>query len=222
MTTTPEDVLIVHGGWSGHEPEQTAHHAAALLRARGLTVTVANDLAVFADVERLRRLRLIVPVWTMGTIDNALVKNVSAAVREGVGLAGWHGGMCDAFRQDVEWQFMTGGQWVAHPGNILTYGVDIHDRCHLITEGVADFSITTEQYYLHVDPAVNVLATTVFSGEHGGMDWIRGVRMPVAWTKPWGKGRVFYTALGHTVPALQQPDSQRLLDRGMAWAARLL
>jgi len=69
-----------------------------------------------------------------------------------LGMAGWHGGMCDAFRNNTTYQWMTGGQWVAHPGGCVTYEVNIINRDDPITRGVPDFKITSEQYYLHVDP----------------------------------------------------------------------
>lgn len=213
------EVLIVHGGWDGHQPRESAGHAADLLRSAGFSVEVAADLAVFDDAARLRRLALIVPVWTMGELSEARTGNIDAAVRAGTGLAGWHGGMCDAFRTNTQWQFMTGGQWVAHPGNRIPHRYEIADRCHPVTAGVGDFALTSEQYYMHIDPAATVLATTTFSGEHGDVPWIRGVRMPAAWTKPWGSGRVFYTSVGHALDDLRQPDAARLLIQGLCWAA---
>src|SRR5690606_22878904 len=104
-------------GWDGHQPEQVAEIFRGQLEAEGFEVDVRDTLEAFADAEYLKSLDLIIPAWTMGEIDQKLVDNVSAAVQSGVGLAGCHGGMCDSFRKNVDWQFMTGGQWVAHPGN---------------------------------------------------------------------------------------------------------
>ena len=218
----PPHALIIHGGWSGHQPAETAAFAAHLLREAGCTVTLADSLAAFGDADLLARQRLLVPVWTMGDLPTDSAKVVLAAVRAGLGVGGWHGGMCDAFRSNVEWQFLTGGNWVAHPGNLIDYTVNIVRQDHPITAGLSSFAMHSEQYYLHVDPAVEVLATTTFHPRHDDHAWIEGVVMPTVWTKGWGKGRVFYTALGHQLADLQVPTSTTILDRGLRWAAGLL
>ena len=180
---------------------------------------MSDTLESLADSVKMRSLSLIVPVWTMGKITDAQCKSVLQAVESGVGLAGCHGGMCDAFRENTDWQFMTGGQWVAHPGNEFKYTVKMAPARHSIIEGMADFEVETEQYYMHVDPAVKVLATTrfpTFDGPHAANG---PVDMPVVWTKLWGKGRVYYNALGHTAEVLEQEPVQTLLRRGFRWAA---
>ena len=215
--------LIVWGGWNGHEPRQVAELHAGALREHGFAVEIADTLDVFCDAEKLKRLALIVPVWTMGEIKNEQLRPVLAAVESGVGLAGCHGGMCDAFRLSTEWQFMTGGQWVAHPGNDkVTYAVKITDRQHVITRGIEDFQVTSEQYYVHVDPANKVLATTRFPTAPGPHSPNGPVDLPVAWTRLWGQGRVFYSSLGHVAATAREPHVLRLQTRGMLWAARRL
>ncbi len=111
-----EKALIVQGGWDGHEPVLVSGIFKKMLEENGFTVEVSDTLDSFLDAEKLKALHLIVPVWTMGTITRQQVTPVVEAVASGVGIAGCHGGMCDAFRDSVEWQFMTGGQWVSHPG----------------------------------------------------------------------------------------------------------
>ena len=187
--------LIVWGGWDGHEPEQVAGIFAELLRAEQYEVEVSDTLDAFNDAERLQALDLIVPVWTMGEISKEQVSNVSLAVQKGTGLAGCHGGMCDSFRNNVDWQFMTGGQWVAHPGNDgVKYQVEIKSSSSPLVEGMQDFTVVSEQYYLHVDPAVEVLATTRFPVVAGPHLLNKAVDMPVVWTKRWGYGRVYYNS----------------------------
>jgi type 1 glutamine amidotransferase len=212
--------LIVWGGWDGHEPEQVAGIFAAILRQEQFEVEVSNTLEAFADAKKLMELDLIVPVWTMGEISQELVDNVSAAVQNGTGLAGCHGGMCDSFRNNVDWQFMTGGQWVAHPGNDgVTYTVEISQSTSPLVEGIEDFSVTSEQYYLHVDPAVEVLATTRFPVVDGPHALNKAVDMPVVWSKRWGIGRVYYNSLGHHADIVEMPQVQELMRRGLLWAA---
>jgi hypothetical protein len=226
--------LIVFGGWLGHEPVQTAQIAAQELRAEGVEVTLADTLDALKDGDMLKTLDLIVPMWTMGSIERDQLTPLLAAVHAGVGLGGWHGGMGDAFRQATEYQYMTGGQWVAHPGNAtVRYRVRIGPEASPITAGLADFWVTSEQYYMHVDPAVRVLATTHFA--HGAAsgdpfdeaaqqavdaDRDGGVVMPVVWTKRYGQGRVFYESLGHQASVFDIPEARTLLRRGLLWAGQ--
>lgn len=212
--------LIVWGGWDGHEPEQVAELFAQMLRKEQFEVEVSNTLEAFADAEKLLGLDLIVPVWTMADIDQKLVDNVSAAVQQGTGLAGCHGGMCDSFRNNVDWQFMTGGQWVAHPGNDgVNYKVEISQSSSPLVEGLQDFNVCSEQYYLHVDPAVEVLATTRFPVIEGPHSFNKAVDMPVAWTKRWGHGRVYYNSLGHHADIVAMPEVSEMMRRGFLWVA---
>ena len=212
--------LIVWGGWDGHQPKEVAAIFARLLEAEKFSVEVRDSLDAFNDGAKLKSLSLIVPVWTMGTISEEQLKNVCAAVRGGVGIAGCHGGMCDSFRAATEWQFMTGGQWVAHPGNDgVEYTVKITGGENPITAGMSDFKVRSEQYYMHVDPAVNVLATTRFptaDGPHVGNGL---VDMPVVWTKVYGQGRVYYNSLGHQANIVSMPPVLELMRRGFLWAA---
>jgi type 1 glutamine amidotransferase len=213
--------LVVYGGWDGHQPREVGELLARVLGEDGFDVELSDSLDAFADAGKLRGLKLIVPHWTMGRITDAQLTPVLTAVRDGgVGIAGCHGGMCDAFREATDWHFMTGGQWVAHPGNDGTrYTVRISDRDHPVTRGVADFELSSEQYYLHVDPAVKVLATTRFPVADGPHVANGPVDMPVLWTKRFGRGRVFYSSIGHTPQALAAEPHLTLLRRGFRWAA---
>ncbi|WP_407272290.1 ThuA domain-containing protein [Radiobacillus sp. PE A8.2] len=212
--------LIVWGGWDGHEPEQVANIFKGILEEENFDVEVSNTLEAYADPEKLKALDLIIPHWTMGEIDKQLVNNVSEAILSGVGLAGCHGGMCDSFRDNVDWQFMTGGNWVAHPGNDgVEYLVEVKHSSSALLEGIKDFKVVSEQYYLHVDPAVEVLATTRFPVIKGPHSLNTPVDMPVAWTKRWGLGRVFYNSLGHVANIVSMPEVSLMMRRGFLWAA---
>ncbi|MCE9613752.1 MAG: ThuA domain-containing protein [Lentisphaerae bacterium] len=215
-----KSALMVWGGWDGHEPKQCVDRFAPWLESKGFAVTVTDNMDVYADAARMQAFSVIIPVWTMGTITGEQSKGLGEAVASGVGLAGWHGGMCDAFRQDTGYQFMTGGQWVAHPGGIIKYTVNIQDKRDPITKGLKDFRMQSEQYYMHTDPGNEVLATTTFSGRHQGYTWIKGTVMPVVWKRRWGKGRVFYSSLGHVAKDFDVPEATELQKRGILWAAR--
>jgi type 1 glutamine amidotransferase len=209
--------LIVWGGWNGHEPERGAEIVRDFLQEDGFDVRVETSTAAFAD-PAIRDLSLIVPIYTMSKIEKEEAANLVAAVEGGVGLAGYHGGMADAFRDAVDYQFMVGGQWVAHPGNIIDYHVDIAKPQDPIVDGMERFPYRSEQYYMHVDPSNEVLATTTFTGDHA--PWIDGVVMPVVWKRRHGQGRVFYSSLGHVASEFEVPQMRTILRRGMNWAAR--
>lgn len=206
--------LFVYGGWNGHTPKESAELFARELTDAGFEVALRDTLEPLADVEALKGYDLVVPTWTMGQITDAQERGLCDAVSAGVGIAGWHGTMCDSFRSATRYQFMTGGQFVAHPGDIQPrYDVRIVDRDHPITRGLADFALpNSEQYYMHVDPSNHVLATTTF--KEGG------VVMPVAWTRLWGKGRVAYASFGHTYRDFDVPEAREMVKRALQWASR--
>lgn len=210
--------LFVWGGWEGHEPQKGVEIFAPLLQEQGYTVEVRDTLDAYLDKEWVKSFDLIVPVWTMGTITNEQEAGLLEAVRSGVGIAGWHGCMADSFRDNVNYQFMVGGQWVAHPGNIIDYTVNIINHDDPITAGLQDFQMHSEQYYMHVDPSNEVLATTTFSGEHEG--WTAGCVMPVVWKKRFAAGKVFYCSLGHVAKDFNVPEAREIVRRGMLWATR--
>ena len=212
--------LIVYGGWDGHEPKEVANIFRDILEKENFDVEMSDTLDVYADVEKLKGLDLIVPHWTMGEIEQEYVNNISEAVMSGVGLAGCHGGMCDSFRKNVDWQFMTGGNWVAHPGNDgVEYTVNIKYSSSSVLAGIEDFKVVSEQYYLHVDPAVEVLATTRFPIAEGPHSLNKAVDMPVVWTKRWGLGWVFYSSLGHVANIVAMPEVSKIMQNGFLWSA---
>lgn len=212
--------LITWGGWEGHEPDRVAALFAGWLREAGMAVEVTDSLSCFDDAAALAAVDLIVPVWTMAEIGKQQALNACAAVAAGTGIAGCHGGMCDAFRANVDWQFMTGAQWVAHPGNDgVRYRVRRVSDDPLVA-GVADFEVETEQYYLHVDPAVRVHAVTDFPVVDGPHAANGPVAMPVVFTKRYGGGRVYYNALGHKAQVIGTGPAAELMRRGLIWAAR--
>lgn len=207
-----KSALIVYGGWFGHQPKEVAHLLRDTLAEDGFSVELSDTLDVYTDLEHLKQQSVIVPVWTMDSIKREQLGPLLEAVRGGVGIAGCHGGMCDAFRNETEYQFMTGGQWVAHPGNDgRHYWVNICDK-NPITEGLQDFEVRSEKYYMHVDPAIRVLATTAFE------DYGNAI-MPVTWTKTYGQGRVFYCSLGHQANIVAMPETLTMMRRGIRWAA---
>jgi uncharacterized protein len=212
-----KSALIFWGGWDGHTPDRSAEVARQMLARNGFDVQVENGTAVLGTAN-LAGFDLIVPMITMSEIEKPELAALTAAVRAGTGLAGAHGMMCDAFRKETEYQFMTGGQWVSHPGNIIDYTVDVTRPDDPVMAGIGSFPYRSEQYYMHVDPSNEVLATTTFTDEH--FEGIGGVVMPVVWKRKYGKGKVFYSALGHVADEFDVPQMATIFERGMLWAAR--
>jgi type 1 glutamine amidotransferase len=215
--------LIFQGGWDGHEPVLVSERFKRILTAEGFEAVITDTLETLADAELLMAQDLLVACWTGGELRHDLTQNISKAVGAGVGLAGCHGGMCDSFRTNTEWQFITGGQWVSHPGGDgVEYTVNITCKSNHIVAGLDDFQVKSEHYYLHIDPAVEVLATTRFPAPAVPYYHIsnKPVDMPCVWTKYWGNGRVFYTSLGHHDDVFDKsPNAQEIMRRGMLWAA---
>ena len=192
-----------------------------VLRESGFEVTLSDSLDSYLDEARLAATDLVVQCWTMGTMSSQQADGLSHAVRSGTGFAGWHGGIVDAFRGEPLYSLVTGGQFVYHPRGFVRYQVrPVADRAdHPVLAGVEAFTLTTEQYYVHVDPGIDVLAVSDFVADPAYPD-LAGVVMPVTWTRRWGRGRVFVTTIGHSVSDLEVPQVDAMIRAGMAWAAR--
>ena len=210
--------LFFRGGWDGHEPVQTSELVAAELEKRGLKSDIFDTQDALLQEHLSDKYSVNVPVWTMGPLPREPGRALLTAVASGVGIGGWHGGMCDAFRDHTDYQFMTGGQWVAHPGGIVPYRVNICGNDPIV-RGIQDFDMHSEHYYMHVDPGNEVLATTRF--DNADLPWIAGTVMPVVWKRRYGTGRVFYSSLGHTSLDFKNvPEVLEITVRGILWAAR--
>ena len=210
--------LVTWGGWQGHQPQECSAICAEILKLEGYEVEIHDTMDCYQDEDKMKSLDLIVPCWTMSQITKEQVNGLLAAVKNGVGIAGWHGGMGDSFRNNTEYQFMVGGQWVSHPGGVIDYEVNITRHDDPIVAGLKDFKMHSEQYYMHTDPGNEVLATTTFNADH--CEWISGTIMPVVWKRMWGKGRVFYSSLGHVAADFDVPECREIMRRGMIWATK--
>ncbi len=212
-----KNILMVYGGWQGHSPTGFVEKIKPWLEAEGAHVTLSDSLGIYADAEFLKSQDLIIQAWTMGEITKEQKNGLLSAVKSGVGFAGCHGGIGDSFRSTVEFQYLVGCHWVAHPGGKIDYTVEITDEKDDVTKDLANFDVHSEQYYVLVDPNVKVLATTTFSGKAD--EWIDGAVIPVAWKKYFGKGRVFYFSVGHDMKEYDIPESLAILQRGFRWAS---
>lgn len=209
--------LIISGGYAPHRAVEAGERVRSMLEEDGFAVTHSETLSAY-DLEDLAGYDLIVPNWTVGQMSVDTSKKLWAAIWSGVGLGGFHGGMADGFRDNDRFRYMVGGAYVREPGGIKRYTVEIARRDDPIMAGISDFEYHSEQYYMHVDPANEVLATVRFSGED--YSWIDGVVMPTVWKKPFGHGRVFFSALGHVPEEFDNPSMGTILRRGLNWASR--
>ena len=210
-------VLVVWGGWEGHKPELFSNHVEKWLISQNADYKINNGLDAYDNYDELIKYDLIIQSVTMDEISKKQEENLVKAVLNGVGIAGAHGGLVDSFRNNTNYQFMIGGQWVAHPGNIIKYKVKmLEDE---LTSGLSGFEIVSEQYYMHYDPNVKIIAETKFNDEI--YPWINNVVMPVAWKKMYGKGKVFFISIGHDPDEFMvYKDGWELLTRGFIWALR--
>lgn len=214
--------LVLWGGYPGHEPREAVQHFVPFLEGSGFEVTVEDDLAIYENAEIMSSVQVILQNWTTGDLTAAQFRGLQNAVLAGAGLVGWHGGLCDAFRHMPAYQFMTGGQWLAHPGGSeARYSIDIRPDSlgDPIMAGLdASFSIVSEQYYLAVDPAVEVLATTTFRRPVEA-PWIQEAVIPAVWRRSWGSGRIFYVSWGHAASDFDVEPARVIVERGLLWAA---
>jgi uncharacterized protein len=218
-TQTTRRALVVRGGWDGHQPVRITDLFVPFLRDSGYGVELSEDLAVYEDAELLAATDLIVQCWTMGEITQEQSAGLAAAVRAGTGFAGWHGGIVDAFRGDLDYTLVTGGQFLMHPPDFSDHPVAIvPERAdHPVVAGLGDFRVHTEKYWVATDPYIDVLATTRFEQDE---ECPQAVTMPAVWTRTWGAGRVFVSTIGHKPDDFDVPEVRTLTERGLLWASR--
>lgn len=227
IRTAGRQALVVRGGWEGHSPVEITDLFLPFLEDQGFTVKVSDSLDVYTDAALLAATDLVVQCWTMGEITAEQSAGLSAAVGAGTGFAGWHGGIIDSFRGDLDYHLVTGGQFLMHPPGFHDHLVSVVPGRseHPIVAGLCDFEVHTEQYWVATDPFIDVLATTEF---RPGADGGRPVVMPAVWTRTHGPGgpgaagggRVFVSAIGHKADDFDVPEVRALTERGLLWASR--
>ena len=232
-TPARRNALVVRGGWDGHQPVETTESFIPFLREHGFDVRVEESTAVYADADVMDSVDLVMQVNTMSSIEKDELAGLTQAVLNGTGIAGWHGGIADAYRNSPDYLHMIGGQFAHHAGkdpaertggqedNYIPYTVHITElgRRHPITEGIDDFELVTEQYWVLSDEYNDVLATTTQEARPWD-PWNRPVTAPAIWTRQWGKGRIFVSAPGHRIEVTDDPNVHGIIERGLLWAAR--
>jgi type 1 glutamine amidotransferase len=233
VTDSPRRALIVRGGWDGHQPVEASEFFIPFLESNGFAVRVEESTAVYADADELAATDLIVQVNTMSKIEDAEFTGLRTAIENGTGMAGWHGGIVDSYRTNSDYLHLMGAQFASHPGknpaerkgeqadNYVSYLVEMTDAAasHPITQGIEDFELVSEQYWLLHDDYLDVLATTT-QAVRPWDPWTRPVTSPAIWTRQWGKGRIFVSTPGHRVDILEHPSVRTIIERGMLWASR--
>ncbi|GHD39465.1 hypothetical protein D9V29_07915 [Mycetocola manganoxydans] len=231
--TNARTALVVRGGWDGHQPVEATNLFLPFLEASGFEVRVEESPAVYADADYMATVDLIVQCNTMNTIEKDEFAGLRTAIEAGTGMAGWHGGIADSYRNNSDYLHLIGGQFACHPGkhpderigdasdNYIDYRVEMTDAAasHPITEGISDFDLTTEQYWVLSDDYIDVLATTTLPAREWDA-WTRPVVSPAIWTRQWGKGKIFVATPGHSVEVLQDENVRTIIERGMLWASR--
>lgn len=218
---TTRRALVVRGGWQGHSPVETTDLFIPFLHEQGFDVHVEDSLEVYADETFMRTVDLIVQCWSIGEILADEMHGLRVAVENGAGLAGWHGGLIDAFRNATDYQHLIGAQFVAHPDDFIDHSVTVvpEKATHPIVDGITEISLRSEQYWVLSDSANDVLATTTHAPRDGA-PWHSPVTVPAIWTRDWGTGHVFACTIGHTADELAIPEVRTIIERGMLWAAR--
>lgn len=213
--------LIIYGGWIGHDPLNTALYMKQLLKQEKYQVVLSDSLLVLDDLEYLKEYDLIIMHWTRGILDKDKYENIQQVVSEGVGLAGIHGGLISAFQNNKKWLWLTGGCFVSHPGGInQEYVVNITDKKHPVSSQISDFKVKTEQYYVIVDQAIQVLATSDFESSNQQSSKNQLIKIPIAWIRNWGKGKVFYQSIGHDLTTLKIESVSKLTIEGFKFVTR--
>ncbi|XBH21473.1 ThuA domain-containing protein [Jonesiaceae bacterium BS-20] len=228
-----KNALVVRGGWDGHSPIAATDLFIPFLETNGFTVRVEDSTEVYADADYLETVDLIAQCVTMSTIEREEFAGLAKAIERGTGLAGWHGGIADSFRNNSDYLHLIGGQFACHPGklaeehvgdasdNFTPYRVNMLPAAtsHPITEDIADFDLVTEQYWVLADEYIDVLATTTLPARETD-PWHREVTCPAIWTRRWGQGNIFVATPGHDVATLQNPNVKTIVERGLLWASR--
>jgi type 1 glutamine amidotransferase len=228
-----KSALVVRGGWDGHQPVEATDLFIPLLRASGYSVRIEESPKVYADLGTMRSVDLVVQCMTMSTIGREELQGLRGAIASGTGMAGWHGGIADSYRNSADYLHLIGGQFACHPGkhpdecigaqsdNYVHYRVNMLPAAvdHPITHGICDFDLVTEQYWVLSDDYIDPLATTT-QALRDWDPWTRPVCSPAIWTRQWGKGRIFVCTPGHRVEVLKVPQVRTIIERGMLWASR--
>ena len=204
--------LVVRGGWEGHCPVETTDSFLPFLEKSGYQTVISDTLDFYLDADLIAATDLILQCWTMGRIVGRTRRRAVGGRAGGTGLAGWHGGIVDAFRGRPEYLQLVGGQFAAHPGGIRRSQRRHRARAAPTTRSSPVCPIastcTPSSTGCSADDLDDVLATTTIRGRrHLGPSG----DLPAVWTRRWGCGRVFVCTVGHAVEDLLTPEIRTIV-----------
>lgn len=199
-------VLLIGGVW--HPFERCGEMVKGLLESTG-----RYEVVVTADRDVLRRGAVrrfdgVLAYTSGGTLSKEQEEGLVGFVKSGGTFVGIH---CAAasWQKNKAYVDMLGGTFATH-SPLMEFPVTITGVSSLITKRIQSFRIVDELYLLDkFNPdTVEILATAMWKGKP----------QPIAYTKSYGKGNVFYLALGHDEAALGHPEFQKMLVRGVDWS----
>ena len=199
-------LLLFREGQHHDFPTNAATLRAFLTESGEFDVTATGDFSILASPQ-LDSYDLILNFTFNHEIDAAEEDGLLAFVANGKGLLGLHTATI-TFPRSTGYKDLIGG-WLDGHAPYGPFPVTITDKHHPVTAGLSDFTITDELYACTCDPSIKVLATAQWKDKDH----------PMVWTKPYGKGRVCYVALGHDAAAFADATFRRLVCQASAWAA---
>jgi type 1 glutamine amidotransferase len=229
--------VLILSGRNNHDWRSTTPYLRRALEATGRFDVRVTEEPQALNAETLRPYDVLVsnyggPRW--GAVAERAIEDF---VRNGKGLVVVHAAsypfgitavLGDNMRRtDVHqepwtaWGEMVGATWgddAPRTGHAQrhAYKLEWQDRQHPIAAGCDDFLISDELYQnFRLKPGNHVLGAAFNSTKIGGT----GKLEPLIWTRDYGNGRVFHTALGHDVDAMNSPGFVSSYARGVEWAA---
>ncbi len=127
-----------------------------------------------------------------------------------VGFVGIHGATT-SFQDNEEYKKMIGASFISHPDFGPAYNFKINKN-HIITKNIDDFQLQDELYLFNIHSEFNTLITCNYEN----------IERPVAWYKQYGKGRIFYIALGHGIEQINNSNFKELVINGIKWTSFII
>jgi len=200
-------ILIIYGGLKFHEPDKTIKLFISFLKSKNFAIDIRSNINIYSKINELKKYNIIFQNYGEKKIKRKQERGLIEAVKSGVGLVGFHAGLCDTFKNSYAYQYMVGGQFVYHP-EVKKFKVIIDKKSRLLRE-IKNFNIKTELYYFHFSPDIKIHAWTVIENN---------IKMPVVWTRTFGRGRIFYCSMGHNTKDFEKKEFFEIMKRGIIWA----
>jgi len=202
-------VLFMRGGY--HSPKHPEILTKELLkRTNDFEITFTQNLND-VKAENIKQYDLVANYTTGYKLSKEQESGLCDFVFNGGGFVGIHSAS-DTFKNSDRYFEMLGGRFSGHGHEKFT--VFIYDSEHPVTKGMKDFEIEDETYRHKYHRNLQMRSLTRMN-KPGAIE-----RQSMGWVSHYGKGRVFYTGNGHGEKAWKNLQFQRLVTRGMYWAAK--